>query len=372
MSTGVPTPAAKNAATSPLRVMVVDDSAVIRGVISRLIAEDTQTSEVVALAGNGQQAVDRARKGDIDVIILDIEMPVMDGLTALPHLLSITPKPVVIMASTLTTRNADISFRAMALGAKDYVPKPTLLTPGAGLAEFKRDLLEKIRTLGNRYRRPHLVQSASTGIPGVAAKPADFTLRPKPIQRLEALAIGSSTGGPMALTKLLKALPAPSSLPIFITQHMPPTFTRMLAENITRDTGHKCAEAQHGETVAPGRVYIAPGDYHMTINREARGLTVSLDQNAKENFCRPAVDPMLRSLAPVYQRGLLVAMLTGMGQDGLLGAQDVTKAGGSVVAQDEASSVVWGMPGAVAKAGLCWAVLPLDTLGPEIAKQVGR
>lgn len=352
--------------------MIVDDSAVIRGAITRLIGEDPASAEVVAQAANGQQAVDRARNGDIDVIILDIEMPIMDGLTALPLLLAINPRPVVIMASTLTTRNADISFRAMALGAKDYVPKPTSMTPGAGMVEFKRDLLEKIRTLGLRYRRPQLAPPAVGIKPAAAPKGAEFALRQRPLQRVEALAIGSSTGGPMALTKLLKSIPAPSRIPVFITQHMPPTFTRMLAENISRDTGHKCAEALSGEAVVPGRVYLAPGDFHMTLVRSGAETTIRLDQEAKENFCRPAVDPMLRSLAPIYQRGLLVAMLTGMGQDGLAGSQVVTNAGGSVVAQDEASSVVWGMPGAVAKAGLCWAVQPLETLGAEIAKQVGR
>jgi len=352
--------------------MVVDDSSVIRGAIARLLGEETQTMEVVALAINGQQAIDRARKGDIDVIVLDIEMPIMDGLTALPHLLAINPRPVVIMASTLTTRNADISFRAMALGAKDYVPKPTSLTPGAGLTEFKRDLVEKVKTLGLRYRRYQPQKPVGGPIAGPVVTETGAALRPRPTQRVDALAIGSSTGGPLALSKVLKALPAPARYPIFITQHMPPTFTRMLAESISRDTGHKCAEAVDGEVVVGGRVYLAPGDYHMSISRDSASTKIHLNQGEKENFCRPAVDPMLRSLAPIYQRGLMVAILTGMGQDGLLGAQAVATAGGSVLAQDEASSVVWGMPGAVAKAGLCWAVLGIDVLGVEIAKQAAR
>jgi len=363
------------AAAAPLRVMVVDDSVIMRGLITRMINEEPNTATVIAAVANGQLAVERAQKRDVEVVILDIEMPVMDGITALPRLLAVDPKLVIIMASTLTTRNADISLKALAAGATDYVPKPTSTTPGAGAVEFKRDLLEKIRTLGARYRRS--VRPAASVSPGAltAATPgrgAAVALRPPAPIKPHALAIGSSTGGPNALLQVLKGIPAPLKVPGFITQHMPPTFTALLAENITRETGHRCAEARHGEPVQPGRFFLAPGDYHMTVVREGAQLVIQLNQDAKENFCRPAVDPMLRSLVDFYQRNLLVAILTGMGQDGMVGCDAVVKAGGNVIAQDEASSVVWGMPGAVAKAGLCCAVVPLSQVAREISGYLAK
>jgi two-component system chemotaxis response regulator CheB len=364
-----------SSATHPLRVMVVDDSLVLRGFITRMINEDPTAAEVVASASNGQLALDRAQKRDLDVVILDIEMPVMDGITALPLLLAIDPKLVVIMASTLTTRNAEISLKALAAGAKDYVPKPSSVTPGAGVEEFKRDLLEKIRALGTRYRgssRAATAPATGQSSPAGLTKPTTFSLRPVSLAKPQALAIGCSTGGPNALLQLLKAMPGPLKVPAFITQHMPPTFTGLLAANITRETGHQCAEARHGEPVVPGRIFLAPGDFHMIVARDGARTVVQLNQKEKENFCRPAVDPMLRSLAEVYQRNLLVAILTGMGQDGLNGCQAVTKAGGNLIAQDEATSVVWGMPGAVAKAGLCCAVVPLAQMAREISSHLGR
>lgn len=350
--------------------MVVDDSLILRGLISRMVNEDPAAASVVASAANGQIAVERAKQGDIDVVILDIEMPVMDGLTALPLLLAIDPKLVIIMASTLTTRNAEISFKAMAAGAKDYLPKPSAVTPGAGSADFKRELLEKIRVLGARYRRPSARALAPTMAPAMPA--TRLVLRPVALSKPLALAIGASTGGPNALQQFLKSIPAPLKVPIFITQHMPPTFTALLADNLSRETGHQCAEARDGEPVLPGRVYIAPGDHHMTIVREGAVTVVRLNQDAKEGFCRPAVDPMLRSLTATYQRQLLVVMLTGMGQDGLLGSEGCVKGGANLIAQDEESSVVWGMPGAVARAGICCGVLPLGSLGPRVLELLGR
>ncbi len=363
----VPRPAPVGAGNR-LRVMVVDDSLVLRGAISRIINEESATMEVVASVQNGQLAVERAQKMDIDVIVLDIEMPVLDGISALPKLLAIDPKLVIIMASTLTTRNASVSLKALAAGAKDYVPKPSSVTPGAGAEEFKRELVEKVRALGNRYRRPDRAGTAAVA----AVKPAAVALRPVALAKPQALAIGSSTGGPNALLQMLKDIPAPLKIPAFITQHMPPTFTALLAENIARETGHRCVEAKQGDVIVPGTIFLAPGDYHMTVVRSGAQLVVRLDQNAKENFCRPAVDPMLRSLIDIYQRNLLVVILTGMGQDGLAGASLVVKAGGNVVAQDEASSVVWGMPGAVAKAGLCCSVVPIAQMGREVSRLMAR
>lgn len=353
--------------------MIVDDSLVLRSVISRMVGEYPDIAEVVSTANNGQMAVERARLVKPDVVVLDIEMPVMDGISALPQLLAIDRNMVVIMASTLTTRNAEISLKAISAGAKDYVPKPSALTPGAGADDFKRELIEKIRVLGNRYRRRATpVASPSAGEAPAAAKAPLIALRPEVIARPHALAIGCSTGGPNALQQLLKAIPGPLRIPVFVTQHMPPTFTALLAANLTRETGHACAEARDGEVVCAGQVYVAPGDYHMTIVRQGTDLVIKLNQNEKENFCRPAVDPMLRSLAVAYERQLLVAILTGMGQDGLVGGKAVIQAGGNLLAQDEASSVVWGMPGAVARAGLACGVLPIPQMADRLRSMVAR
>lgn len=363
------------AQSGPLRVMVVDDSVVLRGLITRMINEDPAIAQVVASASNGKLAVDRAKQGDLDVVVLDIEMPVLDGISALPQLLASDPDLVIIMASTISTRNAEISLKALSLGAKDYVPKPTNLTPGASADDFKRELLEKVRVLGRQHRKGRIGPTPVAVAPGpAAARPAaaGFSTRAIAPGRPQVLALGSSTGGPNALQQLLKAIPAPLKIPVLITQHMPPTFTGLLAQNLTRDTGHKCAEAREGDIVQPGHVYIAPGDHHMTVVREGPNVVIRLNQNEKENFCRPAVDPMLRSIATVYQKPVLVGILTGMGSDGMKGAEVVVKAGGNVVAQDEASSVVWGMPGAVAKAGLCCTVVPLTRMASELSALAGR
>lgn len=353
----------------PLNVMIVDDSVVMRGMISRMILDEPGVAVVAASVGNGQEAVDRAKRGNLDVVILDIEMPVMDGLTALPLLLQTNPNLVVIMASTLTTRNADISLKALNSGAKDYIPKPSSLTPGAGAAEFKRELIEKLRALGSRYRTTRSPAVAAAVQP--APLPAVFAMRAATALRSHAIAIGSSTGGPNALVQLLKNLKAPLRVPVFVTQHMPPTFTTLLAQNLTRDTGHQCVEAVDGMPVMPGKVYIAPGDYHLTVERKGVSNVIRLNQDAKENFCRPAVDPMLRSLSKVYGQQLTVCILTGMGQDGLIGAQAAADAGANVLAQDEASSVVWGMPAVVAKAGIACLVAPPTQLAARLNDMVG-
>jgi two-component system chemotaxis response regulator CheB len=350
--------------------MVVDDSVVMRTLISRTISAAGPDLEVVASASNGQYAIERCRKRDIDVVVLDVEMPVMDGLKALPHLLAVNPALIVIMASSLTTRNADISLKALAIGAKDYVPKPSATGVGADAAEFQRELITKIRALAARpsaWETPVANKPISTEL----RDRAGFKLRPVARCRPRVLAIGSSTGGPQALASLLKGVPRPVRVPILITQHMPATFTSLLAQNLTRETGIECAEAKDGENLVPGRAYLAPGDYHMLVSTAGARQVIELSQLAKEHFCRPAVDPMLRALLKVFHGNILVAIATGMGTDGLAGASAVADAGGNVVAQDEKSSVVWGMPGAVAKAGVCCDVVPLDRMGARIGELLG-
>jgi len=357
---------------APIRIMLVDDSAVIRGLINRMITPEPDM-EVVASVADGQRAIDQLTKDpSIDVIVLDIEMPVMDGLTALPELIRLKKDVKVVMASTLTLENAEISMKAMELGAIDYVPKPTSTREIGGASDFKQDLLGKVRAVCGRTDVPGPEQSSTSSI---SAAPKRKLYRDSSVdlrsatgthRKPQVIAIGSSTGGPQALMEVLKNIPLSHRQPIVITQHMPPTFTTILAKHIKESSGRPCSEGRDGEPMAPGHIYLAPGDFHMTI--EARGATnvIRLNQDPPENFCRPAVDPMFRSLAKIFGNRVLSVILTGMGSDGCKGANDIVSAGGTVIAQDEESSVVWGMPGAVATAGLCSAVVPLKQVANYI------
>ena len=362
----VPALAVDASAGPAIQVLVVDDSLVIRGLIARML-KDAPGIEVAATVSDGAKAVDRVAKGGIDVVVLDIEMPVMDGLTALPKLLAIDRNLVVIMASTLTTRNAEISITALNLGASDYVPKPTSTSEINNAQSFREELIGKVRALGAR-RRGRRATATKFGAAVAKPQPAAVGLRAPSATRPHILAVGSSTGGPKALSEFLVALPKSFPLPVVITQHMPPTFTRILAGSLARDTGRSVVEAVDGDIVAPGTILIAPGDFHMRTVRTVGGeLRVKLDTGEKENFCRPSVDPMLRSLVDVYGGRVLLAMLTGMGRDGFKGAEVVVAAGGTVVAQDETSSVVWGMPGAVAQGGLCSCIAAPADLARAVA-----
>jgi two-component system chemotaxis response regulator CheB len=359
--------------------MVVDDSAVIRGLLTKTLETDPEI-KVVSTVGNGQAAIDAVKRNDIDVIVLDIEMPVMDGLTALPKLLEAKPGVQIIMASTLTLKGASVSMKALSLGAADYLPKPTTTTGISTADDFKRGLVEKAKSWGLVARRkrglpPGSAAAPGSNVPPVPKKlyPGTVTLRPATAAqgKVDCLAIGSSTGGPQALFAVFRALGRVDRMPVFVTQHMPATFTTILAEHLAQASGMPAAEAKDGEPALPGRIYVAPGDFHMTVESQG-GLVVRLNKNPPENFCRPAVDPMLRSIAKAYGNRTLFVMLTGMGQDGLKGARELIAVGSTVIAQDEASSVVWGMPGAVASAGLCTAVLPLNEIGAYVKKTLMR
>ncbi|MBN8890445.1 MAG: chemotaxis response regulator protein-glutamate methylesterase [Rhodospirillales bacterium 70-18] len=340
--------------------MICDDSVVIRGALTRMLEADPLV-RVVARAANGQAALDELRRlaqarQAVDVVVLDIEMPVMDGMTALPLLLRADPGLRVIMASTLTTRGADIAMQALRLGAADYVPKPS--TQAINDDSFRREITAKVRGLARLRQRTGLAQPG--GAPPLALRPA-ARLAPA------LLAVGSSTGGPQALFTLVQALGPRLPVPVVLTQHMPATFTPILAEHITRLGGLPCAEARDREALAPGRIYLAPGDRHLLVEGSAAtGLRARLTEDPPENFCRPSVDPMLRSAAVACAGRVLVVMLTGMGHDGLAGTRTVVAAGGAAVAQDEVTSVVWGMPGAIAQAGLCQHVLPLPAIGAKV------
>jgi two-component system, chemotaxis family, protein-glutamate methylesterase/glutaminase len=342
-------------------VMICDDSLVIRGAIARILESDPAV-RVVAKVGNGRAAIEELGRTSVDVLVLDIEMPVLDGMSALPLLLRADPALRVIMTSTLTTRGADIALRALRLGAADYVPKPSAVG-GLGDDGFRRELLEKVKGLA-RMRR-WTAQPAPAG--AVANAPP---LRAAALRPARLLAIGSSTGGPQALFTLVQALGRSVTIPVVLTQHMPATFTPILAEHLTRLGGLRCLEAEDGETLVAGRIYLAPGDRHLHIDAAGTGLRARLSSDPLENFCRPSVDPMLRSAAVACGGRVLVAMLTGMGHDGLAGTKAVIDAGGGAIAQDEATSVVWGMPGAVVQAGLCHAVLPLPRIAPKLLEML--
>jgi two-component system chemotaxis response regulator CheB len=363
----------------PLRVMVVDDSVVIRGLISRWIAAEPDMV-VAASLRTGLDAVNQIERVNPDVAVLDIEMPELDGISALPLLLAKKRNLIIIMASTLTRRNAEISFKALSLGASDYIPKPES-TREAGAADiFHHDLIQKIRSLGAKVRRAVPVSSSPPLAPALG-RSHEPLLRPAPVaqqqlmrrafstQAPRVLLIGSSTGGPQALMTLVTELgPVIDRFPVLITQHMPPTFTTILAEHLARSSHRPAHEAVDGEIVKAGRIYLAPGGRHMRVVRHGVDAAIVLDDGPPVNFCKPAVDPLFSSAIDVWQGGVLALVLTGMGSDGMRGGKEIVAAGGSVIAQDEASSVVWGMPGAAANAGICAAILPLNQIASKLVR----
>jgi two-component system chemotaxis response regulator CheB len=343
--------------TGVVRVLIVDDSAVVRG-LTKAWLEGAPDVEIVGVATNGEEAVKQAGALRPDIVILDIEMPKLDGISALPQILVEAPGAKVIMASTLTKRNAEITLKALSLGASDYIPKPDSGSLASAI-DYRRELVEKVRVLGGARQRPTAGQAAARALKPQGGPPKFSNVAPK------ILAIGASTGGPQALRDLIVGLGA-FKAPILITQHMPATFTGILASHLDSISPLSAVEAKDGMPVRAGQIYVAPGDFHMTVKRKSGAAVIGLDQHPPENFCRPAVDPLFRSVAEVYGPETLAVVLTGMGHDGAAGAQAVLAAGGSVIAQDEASSVVWGMPGAVVAAGAACAVEPLGKMAPAI------
>ena len=362
-------------------MMVVDDSVVIRGMISRWLACEPDMV-VAASLRTGLDAVNQVERVNPDVAVLDIEMPDLDGISALPLLLAKKRNLIIIMASTLTRRNAEISFKALSLGASDYIPKPESTREPAAAETFRHDLVQKIRHLGAKVRRatPASPVRHLAPVPDRAPEPRprapqaplavpQLVLRSFSAQNPRVLLIGSSTGGPQALMNLVGDIGAViDRFPVLITQHMPPTFTTILAEHLARASHRPAREAIDGEVVKAGQIYLAPGGRHMRVERHGTEAVIALDDGPAVNFCKPAVDPMFISAINVWQGAILAVVLTGMGSDGMRGGKDVVAAGGSVIAQDEASSVVWGMPGAAANAGICAAVLPLGQIAPKLVR----
>ena len=351
-----------------IRVMVVDDSVVIRRLVTHAL-EQEPTVEMVGTASNGSIALKRLPQYNPDVITLDIEMPEMDGIETLRRIRQEYPNVRVIMFSTLTDRGAAITLEALRLGADDYVTKAS--NEGSldqSLARLRDELVPKIK----QFFVPQSPLAAASFAPVVRSEAAASAFRPMARVRPKVVAIGVSTGGPSALGTILPHIPADFPLPIVLVQHMPPLFTKMLAERLTMTCHVKVEEAAQGAVVEPGKILIAPGDFHMKFAGANGNVRVVLDQSPPQNSCRPAVDAMFASVSEIYGGAVIAAVLTGMGQDGLRGAQILKAQGASVLAQDEATSVVWGMPRAIANAGIADAVLPLDQVVPEILRLAGR
>jgi two-component system, chemotaxis family, protein-glutamate methylesterase/glutaminase len=345
-----------------IRVLVVDDSVVVRKLLTSILSADPLV-EVVGTAPNGAIALAKLSQLNPDVVTLDVEMPDMDGLETLVGLRKLYPRLPVIMFSSLTERAATTTLEALGRGATDYVTKPNGVgSLDAAIDHVRSQLLPKVRTLGTAQIGGETPSAPSYRLPARSpGAPAGGTV--------DILAVGASTGGPNALAELFRAFPASFPLPIVVVQHMPPLFTKLFAERLTASGKLPFHEAVHGEPLLPGHAYVAPGDFHMRVIRDKAGLRLALDQAPQENSCRPAVDVLFRSVADVFGRRVLAAVLTGMGQDGLKGCELLRTKGAQIVVQDEASSVVWGMPGFVARAGLAEAVLPLAELAPELLRR---
>lgn len=349
----------------PIRILIVDDSAVIRKVLTEGLALDP-VIEVVGTAANGQIAISKIPQVNPDLVTLDIEMPVMNGLETLVAIRKIYPKLPVIMFSTLTERGALTTLDALALGASDYVTKPSNTgSLDITLSQIREQLIPKVKALcPSRIGIPAPVVSPAQQWRPTAMKPG------REAAPVEILAIGTSTGGPNALAELIPAIPREFPIPVVIVQHMPPVFTRLLAARLNERSALKVQEGEAGQTLEAGEAWIAPGNFHMTVERHGASVRLATNQDPPENSCRPAVDPLFRSVAKVYGPNVLSVVLTGMGSDGVIGAQHIRERGGQVLVQDEKSSVVWGMPGQVAAAGLAEAMYPIGAMAGEIVRRV--
>ena len=349
-----------NSGVHPIRVLIVDDSAVVRGVLGRMV-DAQEDMRVATTATNGSDALDALRLQEIDVVLLDIEMPVMDGLTALPLIVQRHPRARVLVTSSLTHQSASVTMRALGLGAVDYVYKPSTRGGGVfGVEAAAAEVVAKIRAVaGSGTRTANM--TAMKGAHGVQPPSGDF--------EPQVLALAASTGGPNALATVVSGLPRDFPLPVLVTQHMPPIFTTMFAQRLARESCLPCDEARDGEALQPGRIYVAPGDHHLTV--VGGGLTRSpalrITSDPPEHHCRPAADPMFRTAAQAFPNGVLAVVLTGMGDDGRQGCRAVAASGGRVIVQDETTSVVWGMPGSVVASGIPCSIIPLQSISAHLA-----
>ncbi|WP_227424206.1 protein-glutamate methylesterase/protein-glutamine glutaminase [Pengzhenrongella sicca] len=384
---------------SRIRVLVVDDSVVVRRLVADALAGDPQI-DVVATAANGQIGLSKVEQLQPDLVTMDIEMPVMNGIEAVRALRKRGDRLPIIMFSTLTERGASATFDALAAGATDYVTKPAnvgsvtealknvadqliprikALVPHPGLGPTPTTRPFGAARLGAQAtatdRATAFTADRQAAPRGAAAATSSATVRlatrpDGPARPVRVVILGSSTGGPEALSRVFSAITTPLPVPLVLVQHMPPLFTKQLANRLDRLGASTVIESAGDEELLPGHVYIAPGDAHLELRASARGARTLLSNGPAVNFCRPAVDVLFRSAVSVYGGGILAVVLTGMGADGRTGAEAVVGAGGTVMVQDEASSVVWGMPGAVAMAGFAHRVLPLDQIGATIVGAV--
>jgi two-component system, chemotaxis family, protein-glutamate methylesterase/glutaminase len=343
-----------------IRILVVDDSLVTRRVLSDTLSGDPAL-EVVATASDGQIALAKIPLLKPDLITLDVEMPVMDGLETLAVIRKLYPQLRVIMFSALTERGAAATLDALALGASDYAAKPSNTSPADAAEYIRLELIPKIKALCG---------IAPQDVPPLLPPRSASKVRDRATGRIDVVAIGASTGGPSALGKVLPKIPSDFPVPIVVVQHMPPIFTRQLAERLSALSAIRVEEGTAGAMLSPGQAWIAPGDFHMKVNRKGLNWRLNLDQGPKVNSCRPAVDVLFRSVAAAYGANVLGVVLTGMGADGVLGARQIRDAGGDVIVQDRASAVVWGMPGAVYTLGFSDGAYPLDRLAAEITRRV--
>lgn len=352
-----------------IRILVVDDAVVVRQLLSKILSSDPLLA-VVGVAANGRIALAKIPQVNPDLIVLDLEMPEMDGLETLAAIRQRYPRLPVIVFSAVTERGAVATLEALALGATDYATKPASTSKDEAIAYVRQQLLPKIKGLCGWGTTPI---SRLGSLPGRKQDPQRLAAPARPLhslQPVEIVAIGVSTGGPNALAALLPALSADFPVPIVIVQHMPPLFTRRLAERLAVQCQIQIAEGQPDSILKPGQAWIAPGDFHMVVCRQSTQVCIQTHQDPPENSCRPAVDVLFRSVVEVYGAGTLAVVLTGMGQDGLHGCRCIREAGGQVLVQDEASSVVWGMPGAIAQAQLADRILPLNQLAAEIVRRI--
>jgi two-component system, chemotaxis family, protein-glutamate methylesterase/glutaminase len=347
-----PAPSAKGGiAMEPIRVLIVDDSAVIRRMLSEILASDPEVA-VAGVAASGLVSLERIWEVKPDLVTLDVEMPGLDGIATLVEIRKRFPKLPVIMFSGLTAPAAKVTVEALARGASDYVTKPASSQNSYELV--RGELLPKIKAL---CKRPFALAEAP---------PAGIATRSPSHNRVDILAVGASTGGPNALVKIIPALPADFHIPVLVVQHMPPMFTSLLAVRLDGMSKLRVHEGKNGERLKDGHVWIAPGDYHMVVSTEIHDRKIALNKDAPENSCRPSVDSLFRSVAACFGSHVLAVVLTGMGSDGTRGAEAIRRAGGSVIVQDESSSVVWGMPGSIVSAGLADKICPLDGIAAEI------
>ncbi|MGY1670658.1 protein-glutamate methylesterase/protein-glutamine glutaminase [Geodermatophilus sp. SYSU D00710] len=350
----------------PIRVLVVDDSVVVRKIVTDVLSSDAAI-EVVGTAVNGRLALGKVDQLRPDLVTMDIEMPEMNGIEAVRALRAQRNRVPIVMFSTLTERGAAATLDALSAGANDYVTKPANVgSVAASMESVREQLIPRIKALTGRPAGPAARPAAAPPAPRTP------TSRTAPHKAPAVLVIGSSTGGPEALARVLPVLPASLPVPVLLVQHMPPVFTRQFAQRLDRLSALRVVEAVDGSPLLPGTVHLAPGDHHLTVRGSGRGATTTLTQGPPENFCRPAVDPLFRSAVTAYDGAVLSVVLTGMGADGRAGAAAVRDAGGTVVVQDQATSVVWGMPGAVAAAGLADEVLPLDRIAEAITRHLSR